>query len=56
MNTRFTNIIDKLGLDNSVIVSDDVEYIDFKDTVYDKTKLKNEQIKFKNYLDDCFNN
>ena len=54
MNTRFTNIIDKLGLDDSVIVSDDVEYIDFKDTVYDKAKLKNEQIKFKKYLDDCF--
>lgn len=35
-------------------VSDDVEYIDFKDTVYDKAKLKNEQIKFKKYLDDCF--
>ena len=56
MNSRIINLIDKLGLKKDVYIdsNSNFNFENLFETNYDYSKLKNEQDKFKKYLDKAF--
>jgi len=54
MNSRLINLINVLHLDN-LYINKDTNIDNILEVHYDKTYLENEQKKFKDYLDMCFN-
>ena len=54
MNSRFSNIITKLGIEGNVFVDEGTDVITFYNNRYDKKKLEYEQEKFISYLDTFF--
>ena len=54
MNSRLTNLMDKLHLDDSVYLNENDSLDNILDVHYDKTYLYEEQKKFRNYLDKAF--
>ena len=55
MNSRLTNLINKLNLDNSIYLKLGDSLDNIMNVNYDKEALMNEQQKFNDYLDRVFN-